>query len=50
MHRVIFSLRESDITLFGRSVILFTKKTAEGNNTCRKTNITAKQYNSPQGE
>ena len=29
------------------SVIFYSPKTAEGNNTCRKTNITAKQYNSP---
>ena len=30
------------------SFLVIFAKTAEGNNTCRKTNITAKQYHSPQ--
>ncbi len=34
-HRVIFSLCESVITPFGRSVILFAFKTCEANNTRR---------------
>ena len=55
-HRVIFSLRESDIETYGFSDIIFAFKTREANITlleisrlCEvlQRNITAKQYNSP---
>ena len=44
---VIFLQSKSDIETFGFSDIIFAYKTREANITCRKTNITAKQYHSP---
>ena len=47
-HRVIFSLRESDIETFGFSDIIFAALTARRAISLRRSlNITAKQYNSP---
>ena len=43
-------LSHSDIETLRFQLYFIRLKTAAGNITCRKTNITAKQYNSPKGE